>query len=179
MRSLGEALGVEAMSLYRHVPNKDALLAGVVERVLGEIEVDDRAADWRAGMKAAGRSFWKVLQAHPNAIPLLVASPSITHRAREHSETALRMLARAGLEPADAHRAFRIFQALVLGTALMDRAGPPADELARQLRELDQGGGRFPLLRAVLADPRALDRRRDLERGLELLLGALGTERTL
>jgi len=178
MRSLGERLGVEAMSLYRHVPNKDDLLAGVVERVLSEIEVEDNPADWRAGMRVAGRSFWKVLQAHPHVIPLLLTSPSVTHRAQELSEVALRMFGRAGLEPAEAHRAFRIFQALILGTALMDRARPTATELAQQLAELERSGGEYPLLRAVLSDSRLLDRERDFEVGLDLLIRALGSQRT-
>ena len=38
MRKLGQELGVDAMALYRHVRNKDDLLDGVVERLVGEIE---------------------------------------------------------------------------------------------------------------------------------------------
>ena len=39
MRRLGEELGVEAMSLYKHVANKDDLLDGMVDLVFGEIEL--------------------------------------------------------------------------------------------------------------------------------------------
>jgi AcrR family transcriptional regulator len=173
MRSLGDRLGVEAMSLYRHFPNKQALLGGVVDRVLAEIEIGTDAADWRAGMRKIGRSFWRVLQAHPNAIPLLLTTPSITHRARELSEFALRMFGAAGLGPTEAHRAFRVFQALILGIALMDRARPAAADLALQLTELAPAGGEFPLLRAALADPGILDSEGDFELGLDLMVRCL------
>ena len=46
MRRLGAELGVEAMSLYNHVPNKDALLDGMVEVLLGELEVPPEKGDW-------------------------------------------------------------------------------------------------------------------------------------
>ena len=46
MRKLGEALGVEAMSLYNHVANKDALLDGMIDAVFAEIDVPDGAAGW-------------------------------------------------------------------------------------------------------------------------------------
>ncbi len=39
MASVGARLGVEAMSLYRHIGNKEELLDGLVDRVFAEIEV--------------------------------------------------------------------------------------------------------------------------------------------
>jgi AcrR family transcriptional regulator len=57
MRTLGTELGVEAMSLYNHVPNKDGVLDGLVELVVGEIldAVDDETLDGPAEWKAATR----------------------------------------------------------------------------------------------------------------------------
>ena len=48
MRRLGQELGVEAMSLYNHVANKDDLLNGITDLVLGEIELPDGQEDGRA-----------------------------------------------------------------------------------------------------------------------------------
>ena len=54
MRKLGEALGVEAMSLYNHVANKDDLLDGMVDLVFGEIELPGVEADWKSAMRQRG-----------------------------------------------------------------------------------------------------------------------------
>ena len=51
MASVGARLGVEAMSLYRHIGNKEEMLDGLVDRVFAEIEVPEDAADWREAMR--------------------------------------------------------------------------------------------------------------------------------
>src|ERR1700710_961523 len=51
MRKLGEAVGVEAMSLYHHVANKDDLLDGMIDVVFGEIELPSGCAAWKAAMR--------------------------------------------------------------------------------------------------------------------------------
>src|SRR6201989_2288920 len=55
MRKLGEAVGVEAMSLYNHVPSKADLLDGLVDLVFSESELPSAAAGWGAGRRGAGR----------------------------------------------------------------------------------------------------------------------------
>ena len=51
MRSLAQALGVEAMSLYHHVDNKDDILDGMVDIVFSEIELPRAGTDWKAAMR--------------------------------------------------------------------------------------------------------------------------------
>src|SRR3954463_15115569 len=51
MRKLGEAVGVEAMSLYHHVANKDDLLDGMIDVVFGQIELPSDCGDWKAAMR--------------------------------------------------------------------------------------------------------------------------------
>src|SRR5712692_4228729 len=51
MRKLGEGLGVEAMSLYNHVANKDDILDGIVDLVFSEIELPADPADWKPTMR--------------------------------------------------------------------------------------------------------------------------------
>ena len=51
MRKLGGALGVEAMSLYNHVANKDELLDGMVDLVFAEIELPAIGDEWKAAMR--------------------------------------------------------------------------------------------------------------------------------
>ena len=76
MRAVADAVGVEAMSLYWHVPSKEALLDGVVEMMLVEAEIG-RAdeEEWRARIAEFGRAFRRVLLRHPNALPLLAGRP--------------------------------------------------------------------------------------------------------
>src|SRR5262245_46535135 len=71
MRKLGRALGVEAMSLYNHVANKDDLLAGMVDLVFGEIGPPQPGAGWRAAMRQRAVAARAVLGRHPWAIGLL------------------------------------------------------------------------------------------------------------
>ena len=71
MRKLGEELGVEAMSLYNHVANKDDLLDGMVDLVFGEIELPSGGTDWRTAMRRRAISARAVLTRHPWAIGLM------------------------------------------------------------------------------------------------------------
>ena len=65
MRRLAQELGVEAMSLYHHVANKDDVLDGITDLVVGEIEVPPRGTDWRSAMRERALSAHRVLLAHP------------------------------------------------------------------------------------------------------------------
>jgi AcrR family transcriptional regulator len=73
MRRLGQALDRKVMTLYRYVPSKDALLDGVVARVLTDLAINPAAADWRQELRNLAASFRGLALAHPNAVPLLVA----------------------------------------------------------------------------------------------------------
>src|ERR1700676_3990221 len=71
MRKLGEVLGVEAMSLYNHVANKDELLDGMVDLVFGEIDLPVGGADWKTAMRERAQSARQALGRHPWAIALM------------------------------------------------------------------------------------------------------------
>src|SRR5207249_1649867 len=73
MRSLGQELGVEAMSLYNHVANKDHVLDGIVDVVVGEIEVPGPGAGWRTAMRQRAISAHEVLVRHPWAAMLVTS----------------------------------------------------------------------------------------------------------
>jgi len=72
MRRLGSALGVEAMSLYRHFLSKAVLLEAVVGRLLAELLLPvPGSAPWQDAFRALARDYRQLLLRHPNAIPLL------------------------------------------------------------------------------------------------------------
>lgn len=71
MRRLAAEVGVEAASLYHHIPNKDALLDGVLVRMRTEIRIPDPIPeDWRDLMQAIFAEYGRVLAAHPNLVTL-------------------------------------------------------------------------------------------------------------
>ena len=78
MRRLSDALGRDPMVLYRHVPNKAAVLDGVVEIVLAQLSVDTADPDWAAQLRTVAHDFRRLALAHPNVVPLLVTRPLAT-----------------------------------------------------------------------------------------------------
>src|SRR5512146_1916851 len=72
MRELGQALGFEAMAIYRHVANKEEILGGILDLVLTEVEPPAESPDWAAAIRRGALSFHDALERHPWAASLLV-----------------------------------------------------------------------------------------------------------
>lgn len=172
MRSLGEALSVEAMSLYRYCPSKAELLDGVADVILGEMVFVPTGRGWRADLAAGMREYWRVLVAHPNAVPLFLATPKVSPGSRDKTEGVLRLLEEGGYPPATAHQMWRILQAFVLGSASMFAARPNKTALAAQLGLLEPAKS-FPRTRAALKQPKTIDPARDFDAGVEMLIDAI------
>src|SRR5262245_26008166 len=96
MRRVGDALGVEAMSLYNHVANKAAILDGIFESILEELPVAPRASSWRAILRERARSLRAVLGRHPNALPIVATRVAVTRVSLAYLETILALLRVAG-----------------------------------------------------------------------------------
>jgi len=100
MRRLGEALGVEAMSLYRYVTHKQDLLDGVHGAVLDEVVPPESSADWEARLRALSHAFRDALMRHPKTLPLFATRPAVAPSSLSLVDAALGILDEAGL-PAD------------------------------------------------------------------------------
>ncbi|MFE5486041.1 TetR/AcrR family transcriptional regulator C-terminal domain-containing protein [Streptomyces sp. NPDC056527] len=97
MRRLGAELGVEAMTLYHHVPNKTALLDGMIEQVVAEaVPPEFGAGTWREDLSAYAHALVAALGAHPHAAPLLLSRPALTPRNLRTLEAVVEMLHEAG-----------------------------------------------------------------------------------
>jgi AcrR family transcriptional regulator len=183
MRRLAEALGVEAMTLYYYVANKDALLAGMVDLVLAEIEMPADEADWRAAIRRSALSAQAVLLLHPWA-PGLTISPKHVGAARvRYSEWLLSRLRAAGFSAELARHAYDALDSHVIGSTLWASGGLAATKeewgvAMAFLRGLPPAD--YPYLfenLAVRGAPAAQDEPTSFEFGLDLILD--GLERVL
>src|SRR5713226_2500728 len=89
MRKLGQELGVEAMSLYNHVANKDDILDGIVDLVFGEIDVPSDRADWKTTMRQRAISAREVLLRHPWATSLMQSRSKPGPATLRHNDSVL------------------------------------------------------------------------------------------
>ncbi|MER5636622.1 TetR/AcrR family transcriptional regulator C-terminal domain-containing protein [Kitasatospora sp. NPDC002227] len=118
MRSLGEELGVEAMTLYHYVPNKDALLDGLVEQVFtAATPAMDGAADWRAALHAYATALREGLLRHSAVLPLATSRPAVTPATLDDIEALLRLLVAGGFSLGRALHALNSLAVFVIGHA--------------------------------------------------------------
>jgi AcrR family transcriptional regulator len=96
MRRLGEALGVEAMSLYKHVANKEAILDGIVDLVVAEISIPSTRGSWKTAMRKRAISAHEVLLRHPWACQLLMSRVNVGPAMMRYTDATLGALRRAG-----------------------------------------------------------------------------------
>jgi AcrR family transcriptional regulator len=183
IRRLARALGRDPMILYRHAPNKAALLDGVAERVLAQLKVDPADPDWAAQLRAVARAYRALALAHPNVVPLLVTRPLATPLALRPQgtlrplEDVLALLTRAGFSGSVALHIYRALFGFLHGHVLDE-----LQELVEKPDEIDDllrlglyrlPIGEFPLLRSLAPVLASYDGAAELERGLDILLSGL------
>ncbi|WP_307872688.1 TetR/AcrR family transcriptional regulator C-terminal domain-containing protein [Paractinoplanes ovalisporus] len=118
MRRLAADLGVEAMSLYYHLPAKKALLDGVVETVLSEIRaLPADGGDWRRHLREQFLLARRVMLRHPWAPGLIASSTSVPPTVYAYYDGIVGTLVAAGFSYHLAHRALHAFGSMPLGFA--------------------------------------------------------------
>ncbi len=167
MRRLGERLGVEAMSLYRHVHNKADLLDGIHDALLGRIVVPPGADDWAADLRALARAFRDVLRDHAQALPLFATRSAVGPQALAQVEAGLQVLTRAGIDPLHALPVFQVVFAFVVGHSSYTY-GPTQDETVVDYGTLDPD--QFPHLQRIPQLAGRLEVDAEFELGLTLLI---------
>jgi AcrR family transcriptional regulator len=123
MRKLGQALGVEAMSLYYHVASKDALLDGMVDLVFAEIELPT-GTDWRPAMRQRAISARAALRRHPWAIGLMESRRTPGSANLRHHDAVVGCLRDAGFPVALTAHAYSLLDSYVYGFALQEASLP-------------------------------------------------------
>lgn len=180
MRSLAKDVGVEAMSLYNHVRNKQDLLDGMVDFVFEEIEPPREPGDWRLGLRRRTVTVREALRRHPWAIGLLESRATPGPATLRHHDAVLGYLREAGFSVPAAGHAYALLDSYVYGFALQE-ANLPADtpdSTAAEAILTSAPAGEYPYL-AEFAVERVLqpdyDFAAEFEVGLDLLLGAIAT----
>jgi AcrR family transcriptional regulator len=115
MRALGRQLGVEAMSLYNYVANKDDLLDGMVDMVIDEIDLPTLDADWRDAMRARAASARAAFTRHPWAPRLIDSRVNGGLGRLRYFEAVIGVLRRAGFTVELAARAFSLIDSYIYG----------------------------------------------------------------
>lgn len=183
MRRLAEAVRRDPMVVYRHVPNKAAVLDGVAEMVFAQLTVDPTDPDWVSQLRTVARKFRQLALRHPKVVPLLVTRPLSTPLGQRPQsvlrplEDVLALLTRAGFAGPDALHIYRALFGFLYGHVLnelqevVERPEETDDLLRLGLHRLPVGD--FPLLRGLASDLATYDGAAELERGLDILLAGL------
>lgn len=133
MRRLASELGVEAMSLYHYFPNKDEILAAMVDAVYREVDVPPIEGDWRDSMRAIAISFHRALLDHRWACGLLMSSVDLREPRMRHMDAVLARLTEAGLSKSLVDHAYHALDSYIVGFTLWQL---PIRALADQLPDL-------------------------------------------
>ena len=173
MRKLGAELGVEAMSLYNHVPNKSALLDGMVEVLLGELEVPAETHSWEERIREGYGAFRRLAHEHPNVFPLLVNRPPDTMDGAWLVEEFLKTLGEAGFDQETALHAFRALSSYTFGYAMAEIRGFALEPDGFRLGAHGLSPEEFPRISELKPHLKSVDHDAEFEFGLDLILAGL------
>ncbi len=115
MRRLAQELGVEAMSLYHHVPNKDAILDGMVDRVFAEVELPRADLDWQPAIRRRMASLRAALCRHRWALTAMESRAAPGPVTLAQHDAVLGCLRAAGFSVRLAAHAFAVVDSYVYG----------------------------------------------------------------
>jgi len=176
MRGLGEELGVKAMSLYNHVANKDDILDGMIDLVVGDIDVAPAGTPWKSAMRGRAISAHQVLLAHPWAAMLLMSRYNIGPGMTRYLDQTLGRLRDGGFTVTGSLDAWNTLDSHLYGFTLQqlnlpfapDEAPRVSAEVLPQIAPED-----FPHVTEVMTEVMRSGRVEDFEFGLDLILDGL------
>ncbi len=185
MRLLADRLGSGTATLYRHLASKDELMFYVVDRILGEVDIDIDAdtlgnSTWQHATARGASAFYEVLRSHPNALPLLVSQVPVGPKALVNRERSMAVLLACGFPLDLAARAYTAVAHYVVGFALQQHApGAPRPEDAARLRDLYRAldAETYPATVAAADELTSVPLDEEFRFGLQLLLDGIERRR--
>jgi AcrR family transcriptional regulator len=182
MRRVAREVGVEAMSLYHHVADKDDLLDGVCARVMTDFRIPDRDdRPWTERARHGAREWRRVLKSHPNVIALFAerSKPMTEVDSLRPMEYALSLIMESGADEREAVQVFNVMGGFIMGFVMMETGQMfTAGALDAQRPDPDVVAPTFPTaqlpcIAAALPHLATCDPDEQFEFGLDLLLGGL------
>lgn len=174
MRRLGEALGVEAMALYHHFPNKDAILDGVAARIIEEtgagMPLEAASDDWKATMLSGPESAGRALEKHPKAGWLFFGRQYSTESSLQMLEAPLAILHSAGFRGQQLVDAAHAIFAYTAGWYMLS-SGQGGSWSGVDDESFAEAGTAAPIAASLAPDLR--DWTRGMQEGLRALLDGL------
>ncbi len=178
MRKLAQELGVQAMSLYNHVANKDDIIDGIVDRVVSEIEAPRFDLDWKTAMRRRSISAHEMLLRHPWATMPLVSRINVGPAMLGYINATLGCLHEAGFSLEMADHIWNVLDSHIYGFTLQELNFPveaenysEAAKTGLPMIPADQYPYMNKLTHAVIE--KRYDGIQDFEFGLELILNGL------
>ncbi len=181
IRKLAAVVDVKPMTIYHHIPNKEAIIDGMVDRVFAQIELPPPGVDWKAAMRLRARSARAVLVRHPWATALMESRSNPGPATLEHHDAVLRCLRQAGFSIQMTAHAYALIDAYIYGFALQEAnlpatGGEDMSALASGIAETF--AGRYPHLMEFTTEhvlQPGYDFSNEFEFGLSLILDGLTT----
>jgi AcrR family transcriptional regulator len=179
MRKLAQELGVEAMSLYNHVENKDDIVNGMIGLIVAEIEAPSPGGDWKAELRKSAISAHEALSRHRWAASVWMSAGGAGGDRMRHANAALRSFREAGFPRDLTYHAYHVWQGYALGFTLQELNFPHDREslkamAARFLRDFPTD--EYPDLAEHIEqhiDPPHAEHQGAFEFGLDLILDSL------
>lgn len=180
IRKLATALDVKPMTIYHHVPSKEAIVDGMVELVFGEIELPPTDIDWKTAIGRRARSARAVLARHPWAPPLMESRTTPGPEMLEHHDAVVGCFRRGGFSVELAGHAYALLDSFIYGFALQEASraateGEAMDDLAEDFADSVPEGD-YPhlleLTREYVLQP-GYDFAHEFDFGLNLILDGL------
>ncbi|MDQ3643597.1 MAG: TetR/AcrR family transcriptional regulator C-terminal domain-containing protein [Actinomycetota bacterium] len=180
MRMLGRKLGVEAMSLYNHVANKEDIVDGMVDLVFSEIDLPASGADWKTAMRERAIAVREALSRHRWAIGLMESRRNPGPATLRHHDAVIGSLRAAGFDMAMAAHIYPLLDSYIYGFAMTQMNLPfeNTKEVAEVAQSMLQAFpvNEFPHLATFITEHAmkpGYDHANEFEWGLDVILDGL------
>ncbi|GAB3565085.1 hypothetical protein GCM10027445_10020 [Amycolatopsis endophytica] len=180
IRRVADEVGASRMALYRHVPDKEALLVLVADSIAADHVRPAEAGHgpWPERLRVLAHGMRRELRAYPGFAELIMTRGNHGPGGLRLAETIAEILAAAGLdEPAQA-RFYLVFLDVVLGRAHREVHGDPTTpDRNAGIFAAAQGSSSAPTLKALVPHLRAATADEIFDAELDMLVGAIHAKR--
>ena len=175
MRKLGAELGVEAMSLYNHVRNKEDIHVGMIDYVFGSIPLPADDLEWQQALRSLATALMDTFTSHTWAISLKSTNNHMGVGMLIFMERLIKILHDAGFNDEDTHHALQMLGSHAFGYAFQQATAPDSvdDERENLHTMLGEVGDRFPHVTQMAPYLVACDFNTEYAFGLDIIIDGL------